>query len=301
MQTMQRLQNMPPPYRPRVGKRVELLEHMIDQLLPRLDPVMTAYRPYVDGLEHLPSDGRFLLVGNHTPGGNEALLIPYFVRRHIGARVRPLADRQMANMKGFPADMMAAVGAVVGTPDAARALMAADEPVLVFPGGGREMNKANDQLYTLLWHGRTGFARIASEYRYPIIPVALMGGDDVYRILTSSDGRWAQFSKPLTERLTGRSDMTLHLMRGIGPTLIPRPQRMYLRFGAPIDTTRPTDATVDDWAATVRDRVKEALESDLTALQDLRASDPYRRLAPWAWRSAVTPAQHDDRDGDTAT
>jgi Tetracyclin repressor-like, C-terminal domain len=33
--------------------------------------------------------------------------------------------------------------------------------------------------------------------------------------------------------------MAFPVMHGIGPTLIPRPQRMYLRFAAPIDTTKP--------------------------------------------------------------
>jgi hypothetical protein len=72
--------------------------------------------------------------------------------------------------------------------------------------------------------------------------------------------------------------------------LIPRPQRMYLRFGAPIDTTRPARTAADSWVSTVRDRVKAELETTLSDLQGIRAEDPYRQLNPLAWRSAVMPS-----------
>ncbi len=268
---------------------VSTYQRWIEKIADRLDPIVSSYKPYVDGLDNLPPDGRFLLVGNHTQAGTEALLIPYLVRRHIGSRVRPLADRRFGNFKGLPADVFAAYGAVVGTPDAARELMRSDETILVFPGGGREINKASDQLYSLMWKGRTGFARLAIENDYPIVPVALVGGDDVYHVLTSSDGRWARMTKPLATKLTGESDMAMPLMRGVGPTLIPRPQRMYLRFGTPIDTFRPKRAVAEKWAATVRMRVKTELEADLAALLTIRSTDPYRQLAPWARGAAVAP------------
>ena len=268
---------------------VSTYQRWIENVADRIDPLVSASKPYLDGLDNLPSDGRFLLVGNHTQAGTEALLIPYVVRRQIGIRVRPLADRRFGNVKGVPGDLFAAAGAVVGTPETARELMTAGEPILVFPGGGREVGKARDQLYTLMWQGRNGFARLAVEHAYPIIPAALVGGDDVYHVLTSSNGRWARWSKPLAERLTGTTDMGMPLVRGIGPTMIPRPQRTYLRFGTPIDTTRPTGAVAEKWTAAVRERAKAALEGELAALLEIREGDPYRQLAPWARGAAVSP------------
>lgn len=269
--------------------RVSTYQRWIENVVDRIDPVVSVSKPYLDGLGNLPPDGRFLLVGNHTQAGTEALLIPYLVRREIGIRVRPLADRRFGNFKGLSADLFAAAGAVIGSPDTARELMRAGEPILVFPGGSREISKAKDQLYSLRWQGRSGFARLAVENDYPIVPVALVGGDDVYHVLTSSDGRWARLTKPFAARLTGDPEMTMPLFRGIGPTLVPRPQRMYLRFGAPIDTTRPKRAVAEKWVATVRDRVKTALEAELAALQEIRSEDPYRQLAPWARGAAVAP------------
>lgn len=77
------------------------------------------------------------------------------------------------------------------------------------------------------------------------------------------------------------------LLRGIGPTLIPRPQRMYLRFGAPIDTTAPAGADEAAWVETVKAATRSALEAALAELAEIRRTDPYRHLNPLAWRRAV--------------
>jgi 1-acyl-sn-glycerol-3-phosphate acyltransferase len=269
--------------------RVATIRRWLGALADNLDPLLALSKPYIEGLQTLPTDGRFLLVGNHTFGGTEALLIPYQVRRQIGKRVRPLADRQFGNLKGFGAELMTAFGAIVGTPHGTRELMDANEPILVFPGGSREVGKGKDELYSLLWGDRAGFARLAVENNYPIVPVALVGGDDVYKILTSRDGRWGRLTRSVGQRLGGRSDAALPLVRGVGPTLLPRPQRMYLRFSAPIDTTQPKRVSTQNWVAMIRGTVKTELESSLADLLRIRDTDPYRHLAPGAWRRAVTP------------
>jgi 1-acyl-sn-glycerol-3-phosphate acyltransferase len=270
--------------------RIQALRRVAETVADGVAPLVDLYRPYVDGLQNLPSDGRFLLVGNHTQSSAEALLIPLLVRRAIGMRVRPLADKNFGRMGGLPGDVLAAVGAVVGAPETARELMVHNEPILVFPGGGREIAKFKGEEYILRWQGRTGFARLAIEYSYPIVPVGLVGGDDVYRSLTTREGRWGRLSQSLTERLSGRSDMAMPLMRGIGPTLIPRPQRMYLRFGAAIDTTKPARIAKEKWATTVKQNTQQSLEQILADLQEIRSSDPYRELNPLAWRNATMPS-----------
>lgn len=254
-------------------------------------PMLDLYRPYVDGLNNLPADGRFLLVGNHTQAGfPEALLPAYYIRHHLGRQLRPLADRQFGKMGGPQADLLAAFGAVIGSPESASQLMRENRPILVFPGGGREIGKFKGEQYQLRWHNRSGFARVAIAHDYPIITTALVGADDIYTPLTSRDGLYGQASTWLTERLTGRTDMAMPLVRGIGPTLIPQPQRMYLRFGPAICTTTPAGVAADTWVSTVKERVQTQLESELGELQQLRAADPYRSLNPLSWGSALMPA-----------
>ncbi|OBH17650.1 acyltransferase family protein [Mycolicibacter terrae] len=271
--------------------RVEAMRRAVEAVADAVTPLVEAYRPYVEGLENLPGDGRFLLVGNHTQVSIEALLIPFHVRRGIGKRVRPLTDRQFGRMRGPARDLLAAAGALVGAPEPVRELMRHNEPILVFPGGGREIPKFKGEEYTLRWQGRAGFARLAVEYQYPIVPVGLVGGDDVYRSVSRRGGSWERFSSALARRLSGPPDMALPLQHGIGPTLIPRPQRMYLRFGAPIDTTKPARVATEKWVATVREKTQQSLERILAELREIRAGDPYRHLNPLAWRHAISPAE----------
>lgn len=270
------------------SSRVRSLRRALDVVTERLQPVLDLSRPYVDGLENLPPDGRFLLVGNHTQFGSEVFLIPDMVRRSVGTRVRPLADRNFGRLRGLPADLMAAFGGVIGAPETVRELMRHDETILVFPGGGREIAKFKGEEYALRWQGRSGFARVSVANGYPIVPVGLVGGDDVYRSWTTRDSAYAKFSAALSRRLNGRPEMAMPLLRGIGPTLIPRPQRMYLRFGAPIDTTTPLGVENEQWVDIVKERTRRQLETILSELLRLREKDPYRGLNPLAWHRAAT-------------
>ena len=270
--------------------RVQALTRAIFTVADRLDPVVDLSRPYVDGLETLPCDGRFLLVGNHTTFGMaEIVMIPYFVHRQLGVRVRGLADKGFGDMRGLAADVLAAAGAVVGVPENGAELMLNDETVLVFPGGGREMPKFKGEEYQLRWGGRSGFARLAVAHDYPIVPVGLVGGDDVYHGLVERDSALGRLGLFVGERLGGRPGMAIPPIRGLGPTLIPDPQRMYLRFGTPIETSRPARVKAATWEIEVKERTQTALETILADLQDVRGTDPYRNLNPFAWARAVRP------------
>jgi 1-acyl-sn-glycerol-3-phosphate acyltransferase len=271
--------------------RVQALRKAIFTVADRLDPVVDLSRPYVDGLENLPCDGRFLLVGNHTTFGMaEIVMIPYFVHRELGVRVRGLADRGFGDVRGLAADLLAAAGGVVGVPENGAELMRNDETVLVFPGGGREMPKFKGEEYQLRWERRSGFARLAIAHDYPIVPVGLVGGDDVYHGLVERDSMWGRVSRIIGERIGGRPDMVIPPIHGLGPTLIPDPQRMYLRFGTPIDTTKPARTQSAKWESAIKERAQTALETILADLQRLRETDPYRNLNPFAWGRAVRPA-----------
>lgn len=269
------------------SQRVQSLRRLIGNVFDGVAPLVDLYRPYVDGLDTLPRDGRFLLVGNHTQGGAEVWLTSYFVRREIGTLVRPLAVRVMGDLPGVLGDVFSAYGAVVGAPETARELMRHDQSILVFPGGGREIAKFKGEEYVLQWEGRAGFSRLSVENDYPIVPVALVGGDDMYKSVIRRTSRLGRVSTAVYDKLTGRRDMAPLIGRGVGPTLIPRPQRMYLRFAEPIDTRKPEGASLEEWVATVKDTTQSALERALADLLDLRREDPYRELSPIGWHRAI--------------
>ncbi|QNJ92662.1 acyltransferase family protein [Mycolicibacterium fluoranthenivorans] len=270
--------------------RVRALRKLVEATADGLWPAIELSRPYIDGTENLPRDGRFFLVGNHTQTGmGEAWLTCLAVRRAIGTRVRPLTERGMGSMPGPMGDVLAACGGVVGTPENATKLMQNNETLLVFPGGGREIGKFKGEEYQLKWQGRAGFARVAIANDYPIVPFGYVGGDDIYHSITPRDSLLGRLTEKLGLAVTGKPDMTTPLVRGIGPTLIPSPQRNYLRFGQPIDTTQPAGVSDDEWVETVKKTTQTAVENILRELQDIRAEDPFRQLNPLAWRDAVQP------------
>lgn len=277
-----RLTNQPP--------RVEALRKAIFTVADGLRDAIDLSRIYVDGLENLLVDGRFLLVGNHTTAGwPEIVLTPYFVHRHLGVRVRGLADKRVTQVKGLQRDLIEAAGAVPGQPDIGAELMQRDETILVFPGGGRDMLKFKGEKYQLSWEGRSGFARLAIAHDYPIVPVGLVGGDDVFHSLVARNSAWERMTRALGERMHGLAGVGVPVMRGLGPTFLPRPQRMYLRFGQPISTIRPARVRADKWEAAVKQRTQTALETVLSDLQELRRGDPFRNLNPLRWGAALRP------------
>ena len=95
--------------------------------------------PRLDGFEHLPADGRYLLVGNHTTLG--VFDVPFLVlavHRRTGVLVRSLGEHQHYRVPLWR-DLLSRFGTIDGTRENTRAVMRAGEPVLVFPGGGREV------------------------------------------------------------------------------------------------------------------------------------------------------------------
>ena len=68
------------------------------------------------------------------------------------------------------------------------------------------------------------------------------------------------------------------VVRGVGLTPIPRPERLYFWFGEPIETTRFAGHDIDTTARTVRDEVKQAVKAGIQFLHDEREHDPDRPL-----------------------
>jgi len=168
-------------------------------------------------------------------------------------------------------------GMVRGTRENVRALMDERQTVLVFPGGSREVNKRRGEKYQLMWKERIGFARLAIEYGYPIVPFAAVGAEEMLDIvIDESNAAFARLSD-VVRKLTGWPMQPL--VHGVGPTLLPHPERLYFWFGEPIDTARFEGRQDDDEAArAVRNEVKRAVEGGIDFLLAEREADPRRPL-----------------------
>jgi 1-acyl-sn-glycerol-3-phosphate acyltransferase len=251
-------------------------DHRIDRLVSLLEPLSRVARPRLYGVEHLPADGS-LLVGNHTIYG--FLDLPFMMAeiwKHRRLAVRGLGEHAHYAVPIWR-ELLTVGGMVRGTRQNVRALMRDRQAILVFPGGSREVNKRRGQQYQLLWRERIGFARLAVEYGYPVVPFAAVGADEMLDVVVDQDTPiYGQVAR-LYEKLMGFP--TPPVVRGVGPTPIPRPERLYFWFGEPIDPARFGDRFDDTAAArALRDEVKGAILLGVQFLRDERDQDPNRGL-----------------------
>lgn len=202
----------------------------------------------VDGIERLPA-GRALIVANHAFGWDVAFAMAEIARR-TGRHVFALGEHlwwRVPVLRRFAA----AIGVVDGTPENADRLLANDELVLVLPGGLREAVKPRELRYRLLWGRRLGFVRAAVRNRAPIVPLACIGGEEVFDLIGNA---------------FQRGDRWLH---GLGVPLprpanwLPRRAKMRFVVGEPI---APPEGDAGDERALVR--LRHEVEGELAEMID---------------------------------
>lgn len=205
----------------------------VDFAVAAVAPFVWLYRKYfrvqVHGMEHVPADGRVLLVSNHSgqlPLDAAMIEVSLLVEKDPPRVVRALVEKWVATLP-FVSSFYARIGQIVGTPENCRRLLAADEALLVFPEGVRGLNKPFSERYRLRPFGH-GFMRLALEAGAPIVPVGVVGAEEQAPALFDL--------KPLARLL----DMPAF---PITPTLlpVPLPTRYHIHFGPPMHFTGSPD------------------------------------------------------------
>ena len=141
--------------------------------------VRLCFRPTLEGWEHLPTEGPFLLVANHSAGvgAAEIMSIATLWMERFGTS-RPLAG--FALPLGFvvwpTSAMHRAIGTIPSTYPAAYAALGQGVPILVFPGGDHESLKPVWHNHRVDFTGRVGFLRIALAKGVPIVPLGIRNG-----------------------------------------------------------------------------------------------------------------------------
>ena len=248
------------------------------------------FQPCFVGLENVDLSKPALWVGNHTLYGLQDVPLLMQRLRQEGVMLRGLGDRGHFKVPLWGKALVRA-GMVMASPQQCAELMARGEHILVFPGGGREVMRRKGEAYRLIWKQRTGFARMAIEHGYDILPFAALGADETLDILCDADDIMA--SRPwryLSQRwplaaMTRNGDMIPPLVKGLGPTLLPRPQRLYFGFGARIAPPRLAGSASEEILWALRQRVAASIEAQMELLQRVRAEDQPR----WSrWRRYLT-------------
>ena len=243
-----------------------------------LAPQRLYHRPVCQGLSHLRADKPTLYVGNHTIFGvMDAPLILEQIYRATGVMPRALADHMHYLIPGWR-DMLHRFGVVDGTRENCRKLMGAGHPVLVFPGGGREVAKRKGEAYELAWKQRVGFVRMAVEHGYSITPFASVGPEECYSIrIDANDLRalpvWKWLKKTPLYTASRQGEMIMPFATGWLGSPLPRRERFHFAFGEPVSTDDYRGRETDDAAllelqALVRTRVETLIKTVRSARPD---------------------------------
>lgn len=254
------------------------------------------FDPRFYGLEHLDPARPALYVGNHTLYGIlDAPLMVQGVYDRTGIFFRSLGDHFHFVTPGW-GRLLLRFGAVDGTPENCSRLMEAGAHLIVYPGGAREVMKNSGEEYRLVWKQRTGFARMAMQHGYDIIPFAAVGADDALTIRYDSKtfqrswlGGVARRTGVLDRWFRG-GDTLMPLATGVAGTPLPRPERMYFKFGERISTAHLRAAAGNRHAQwQVRHEVEQAIYHQMDELFRLRAKDD--DWPAWRRRLVARPGQ----------
>jgi 1-acyl-sn-glycerol-3-phosphate acyltransferase len=222
------------------------------------------WRVETRGLGNVPASGRALVVANHSgamfPYDGAMLKMALRLEHPAARELRPLVDDFVFEVPWL-ASLMARVGGVRANQENAERLLRRGEIVAVFPEGLRGMRKKFADRYRLQRFGRGGFVSLALKTATPIVPVAVIGAEEIYPLL----GTWEWPAKllglpyfPVTP--------TFPWLGVLG--LVPLPSKWVLRFGEPMDLARRQgDAAdpvfVDRLTEEVRETIQEMVGETL--------------------------------------
>jgi 1-acyl-sn-glycerol-3-phosphate acyltransferase len=240
--------------------------------------------PMFYGLENIPVEGPVLFVANHTiMGGLDVPLVWLKLYREKNIFLRMLVDHAHFKIPVLR-DFLTKFGEVEGTRINAMELLENNQYVLVFPGGAREAFKKKGEAYQLIWRNHIGFAKLAIQYGCPIVPLSSVGPEECYDIVWDADDYLKSPLGSMINKLGIRKDLLVPFVKGFGPTLLPKPQRFYFKFGNPIPTDFYQRKDSINNASELRDAVKSALEKDIEYLQNERKKDPKHSFFKRLWR-----------------
>jgi 1-acyl-sn-glycerol-3-phosphate acyltransferase len=237
----------------------------VERTAPLLEFLWTRYfRVRLLGVDNIPDDGAALLVGNHSGGipYDGAMLLHGIRRNHARHRpVRPLIAN-FAFRSGWMANVVARVGCVRASMENALPMLARGELVAVFPEGLKGVGKLYRERYRLARFGRGGFVRLAREAQVPLLPVAIVGAEEIHPVI----GKITRLAEPLGIPYIPITP-TFPWLGPLG--LLPVPTKWTIQIGAPIAPPKLGDET---GTTRVAEDVRSAIDGMIADLLAQRRS-----------------------------
>lgn len=147
------------------------------------------FKVEVEGIEHVPMDGGAILVANH---GGAALPYDGLMLTAAVANESPIPRRlrvtatELFNIIPFLAPWFRKAGGLYASRADVTHALRAGSLVGVFPEGEKGFMKPVWDAYEVQRFGRGGFVSIAEHVGVPIVPVAIVGSEEVHPAVTVS-------------------------------------------------------------------------------------------------------------------
>jgi 1-acyl-sn-glycerol-3-phosphate acyltransferase len=225
------------------------------------------FRVEVRGAENLPMDGSALLVSNHA--GTlplDGMILHTVVYDEIGRHVRMLGA-DLIFKTPYSGDLARKTGTTLACQEDAERLLASNQLVAVFPEGFKGLGKPYADRYKLQRFGRGGFVTAAIRAQVPIIPIAIVGSEEIYPLIAKA---------PALARALGVPYFPITpLFPWFGPLgMIPLPSKWIIQFGEAITTDELGPGAADDpmTVFNITDQVRETIHQTLYALLMQRRS-----------------------------
>ncbi|WP_313409151.1 1-acyl-sn-glycerol-3-phosphate acyltransferase [Aeromicrobium sp.] len=232
---------------------------VLDLLSLLVEPLAESwFRLEVRGIENIPTEGGALLVANHS--GTipvDGLITGYAVRKHTGRPIRPLGADLVFRLP-YVGQIARKMGATLACAEDAERLLTSGELAAVWPEGFKGVGKPFSERYKLQRFGRGGFVSSAMRAQVPIIPVSIVGAEEIYPLIGNI---------PSLARLLGLPYIPITpFFPLLGPLgLIPLPSKWIIEFGEPIRTDAYPPESADDpmLLFNVTDQVRETIQQTL--------------------------------------
>jgi 1-acyl-sn-glycerol-3-phosphate acyltransferase len=191
------------------------------------------WRVEPDGVLNVPSHGRALLVSNHAGAlfpFDASMILLAIMKRHPLPRWARFLVLDWAFVLPFLSAFMRRVGGVPASRHNAARLLEQDHLVMVFPEGAKGTGKQFSERYRLRRFGRGGFVEIALRTGAPIVPVAVVGSEEIYPKLGDA--------RPVARVLGAPFVPVTPTFPWLGPLgAIPLPSKWRIEFCEPIDVS----------------------------------------------------------------
>jgi 1-acyl-sn-glycerol-3-phosphate acyltransferase len=237
-------------------------------LLASLRPIAEKwFRVEVRGAENIPAEGGALVVSNHS--GTipvDGLMTLVAIHDHSGRFLRPLGADLVFKLP-LVSSIARKSGATLACNEDAERMLRGGELVGVWPEGFKGIGKPYSDRYKLQRFGRGGFVAAAIRTGVPIVPLSVVGAEEIYPLVGNV---------PSLARLLGLPYIPITpLFPWLGPLgLVPLPSKWLLEFGEPIRTDELEEGAAEDpmLVFNVTDQVRETIQQTLYTLLMQRQS-----------------------------